>query len=438
MRVSPSDPGFVNRIQADLQEFSPVLLEAGLAEAEPMARSAGPLSALLGRVDLFATIVPRVLTELEEWPDQADVEYVPVPVPRRARASHHPRDYARFGDAVRPVQFIRARPVGGADSEVLGWMLHLSYILEDRVDRATGRLAKHLRTQLQNRRDYTWALRKENDILRELESTLDEAEARVRRAQQRILSESQYRLQPTPMPPRPFPMAPAFTSLRLLADELLHPESALTRDLRGILGHEAAASLPFLYQRWCGVKIVQTLRAMGWRTTVDPLPPLFLGGRIRFAKGRINACEITLWCEPHLTLQGRHASGLYSLQKEASPDFVFITPGPQGSDAFVLDPTLSTEVTVRREKSRYLTDLAFDSLQLVAGVPALHQPRRSWSAAPTDAARCELLDLEGRSGTIPMYPVDFSEVALRGWLEDLEAYAMGWQRRPVHLPNPSR
>jgi hypothetical protein len=33
-----------------------------------------------------------------------------------------------------------------------------------------------------------------------------------------------------------------------------------------------------------------------------------------------------------------------------------------------------------------------------------------------------------------MYPAEFVETPLRGWLADLESYAMGWQRRPVHLP----
>jgi hypothetical protein len=253
---------------------------------------------------------------------------------------------------------------------------------------------------------------------------------------QRLAAHANRRCAPSGQPPRPFPSTPAFTSLRRLLDELRHPEDSLPWLLRELLRPgPGAVEVPFLYQRWCGVKIVEMLWEMGWESGSDPVPALFLGGCIRFAKGPAGEatggarCEISLWCEPHLTLPGRHASGLHSIAKEASPDFVFVTPGPNGVDAFVLDPTMSTERAAMQEKSRYLSDLAFDGLHMVAGVPVLHQPRRAWAAAPIRASRCELHDLEGRSGTVPLHPLEGAGRALRGWLDDVEAHARAWRRR---------
>lgn len=421
---------FAHTIQSDLREFSPMLLEAGLTEVDPGSPGAGsgPLGVLLSQVSTFAGLVPRLIADFEEQ-SRSGSEVVPVAVPRRARLSRSASDFVSHCGQVHPARFMATRSVIEKDPATLSWLLYISYLLEDKVERATGRLRKHVRGELEGRRDYTWALRKENDILRDLETALTEANGRLTRVQRRILEEGEFRLRPQPYPPRNCPTSPLFTALRLLSHELDRPETALSREFRGIVGDQATASLPFLYQRWCGVKILHVLRLMGWVSLVDPLPALFLGGRIRFSKDlpdNLGPAEMTLWCEPHLTLQGRHPSGLYSLHKEASPDFVFITPGPNGPDAFVLDPTLSSDIGVRREKSRYLTDLAFDALQLVAGVPALHQPKRSWSASPIRATRCELLDLAGRSGTIPMHPIDFSDGALRGWLEDVESCAIGW------------
>lgn len=425
----PVTEDFTHIIQSDLRDFSPMLLEAGLTESgggDPGSQS-GPLGVLLSHVSTFAGLVPRLIADFEDL-SRSGSEEVSVVVPRRARVSRRAGDFVGCNGKLYPTRFVATRSVVEKDPATLSWLLYISYHLEDMVERATGRLRKHVRCELQGRRDYTWALRKENDILRDLETALTEANGRLTRAQRRILEEGEFRIRPQPYPPRNCPDSPLFRALRLLAYELERPEVALSREFRGMVSDKAVASLPFLYQRWCGVKIVQTLRTMGWMSLADPLPALFLGGRIRFTKdlSETAPAEMTLWCEPHLTLQGRHPSGLYSLHKEASPDFVFITPGPHGPDAFVLDPTLSGDVTVRREKSRYLTDLAFDALQLVAGVPALHQPKRAWSVSPIRATCCELLDLEGRTGTIPMHPVDYSDGALRGWLEDIDSYAIGW------------
>ena len=430
--------GFAETIQEDLRQCSPMLLEAGLTGMDGLGQpaGAGPLGALVLQARTFGSLVPRLLVDYEEQSLHGS-EVASVVVPRRGRLSRSARDYLSRGGEIYPARFRVVRSTVEKDPAVLSWLLHLSYLLEDKLERATGRLRKHVRGELEGRRDYTWALRKENDLLRAMEASLSGASACMTRVQRRILEQGEFRLRPQPDPPGSCPSSPVFASLRALSYELTASETALSRELRGAVSQQATASLPFLYQRWCGVKIVDELREMGWIPFADPLPALFLGGRIRFSKDTPESPQpvaMTLWCEPHLTLQGRHPSRLYSLHKEASPDFVFITPGPHGQDAFVLDPTLSTDATARREKSRYLTDLAFDNLQLVAGVPALHHPRRAWSISPVRTKRCEPLDLEGRSGTIPLSPIEYDAEALSGWLEDVESHAISWASHAVPKP----
>jgi hypothetical protein len=62
----------------------------------------------------------------------------------------------------------------------------------------------------------------------------------------------------------------------------------------------------------------------------------------------------------------------------------------------------------------------------VAGIPVVRNPVRAWSAAPLHMTHCELGDIEGRTGTIPMHPLDWSSQPLLAWLRDVEIYAMAW------------
>ena len=185
------------------------------------------------------------------------------------------------------------------------------------------------------------------------------------------------------------------------------------------------ADLPFLYQRWCGLKLIEALRAMGWRCKKDSLPVLFLGGELEFEKQGV---LLSLWFEARIFSEIGHASGMVCAEKEASPDFLLLTPGRGGRDAFVLDATLSTSSEARSLKSKYLSTLRNAGMRTIAGVPTRHGPLASWAAAPIARSSCDLEGGSGRSGTVPMLPVNWSDAPLRAWLGDIEAHALAWGR----------
>jgi hypothetical protein len=64
----------------------------------------------------------------------------------------------------------------------------------------------------------------------------------------------------------------------------------------------------------------------------------------------------------------------------------------------------------------------------VAGIPVVRNPLRAWSAAPLHTPHCELDDSEGRTGTIPMHPLDWSPQPLSEWVKDIDRYAVAWGR----------
>jgi hypothetical protein len=105
---------------------------------------------------------------------------------------------------------------------------------------------------------------------------------------------------------------------------------------------------------------------------------------------------------------------------------MIVTPGPNGVDAFILDPTTTANVEVRYSKGKYLNTVEAIGMGNVAGIPAVRNPLRAWSAAPLHLPHCELDDSLGRTGTIPMHPLDWTTEPLTNWVSDIDNYALAW------------
>ncbi|MEW6074074.1 MAG: hypothetical protein AB1726_15940 [Planctomycetota bacterium] len=115
-----------------------------------------------------------------------------------------------------------------------------------------------------------------------------------------------------------------------------------------------------------------------------------------------------------------------------------MTPGRTGHDAFVLDATLALGSDLRQTKARYLNLLEFASPMRIAGVPVRHPPLRAWSVAPLRRPLCDLLSVDGQSGTIPLEPPPGDDRAMRAWLEDVLAHVLAWGGRTEALaPAPA-
>lgn len=422
--------GLAETLVAELRAFAADLLDPGLAPALRWRRGVaygGGLGAVVEQAATLAGIVPRLLDELDVSDYSFREEELLTRVPVRALLPRRPMDWIRHEGRLVPQRWTTILPVPEPDVRPLGWLLHIVGLMQDVVVRAQQRLGKHFEEAIRSRRGTSEFARADTDALRALEAGLDRARTDLDRAAVDVMEAAGFRLQPTHHLPRPFPRAPSWTSLRELADPLVHPGAGLPGIVGSLLQQPVlTADLPFLYQRWCGVKVIESLRGMGFETRDDPVPPLFLGGRVRCFKEGV---RITLWCEPRLTRGGDHECGLYCERGEATPDYVFIVPGPGCEDAYILDPTLDKDQDVRALKSRYLAQLAFRRLPLVAGVPAVRHPLRAWAAAPLDLPHCHLDSRDGTKGTVPMNPVRFDTGPLRHWLSDIEAHAAAWSVR---------
>jgi len=416
-------------IIAELHAAAAELLDPGLAPAAPRPRASrfpGTLSGLLQDIDSLARLLPRALGELEHTAPSVSFALEASPIPRRAAAPRRALDYARDGDRVVPKRWHTSVPVLEPDPRPLSWLLGLIETLTQRFLVQRQRLERVIREALAARNVDSPFAEAERNTLRETEAAIAAAEASLRRMRSRVLRKGAWRIVASDRLPNPFPTGASWSGLRSLAAVIRDPGVALSRTLPRLLCPPVhVADEGFLYQRWVGLRLLGHLRARGWRVIGDAVLVLFVGGELRLIRDH---AEIRFFCEPRILASPTHTSGLRAARKEATPDYLFVTPGPTGCDAYVLDATLALAEEVRREKARYLQVLEFVAPTWIAGVPIRHTPRNAWAAAPLDRSTCELHAADGRSGTVPMSPLRGDDDAVRAWLADLEAHALAWAR----------
>lgn len=258
---------------------------------------------------------------------------------------------------------------------------------------------------------------------------------RIRHATQHLKEISGGNLTASQQIPTPYPSLKSWQLARTLVQHWQNPDYLLPNYLKDLLTNPVEiAHLSFLYQRWVGLKIVQSLQSAGWDKQGNELVAIFLGGKVRFLKGNL---YIDLWCEPRLTKD--HDSGFTTYgptTHEMTPDYMLVTSGPQGSpDCFILDPTLCEDhQTLKKKAAKYTgspasglniqSDIRLQHSVKVAGCLAPRLPVRSWVVTPT--AHASILDVEGRLGQIPLDPIHFSIQALTHFIDDIERHAFAW------------
>lgn len=419
-------------IVADLRDYCRDLLEAGLA---PTARAthrgaaggSATFSLLLRQIDRFVATVPDLIAHLDAGEDHGDVEIEVRRTPARARLPRQPSAWQRTATrSLLPTHWERLAARLTPDAKPLGYVRFVHERLQRSFVAQRERLLRHIEDARLARQGMSAFARQDLEQLDELDALLDLASRRLARTGRELDQATAGRVPATDRLPRPFPRAPVWTAFRRLADRILNPGSDLPGMAEALLGDEPRmADVPFLYQRWVGTRIVLALRvAFGFQVVNDSIGPLFLGGRVVF---RRRATTIELWCEPRLG-SAPHPSGLASDGIELTPDFVFVTPGHGGPDAFVLDATLSTDPTMLERKARYRDNLTFAKFRTKAGVPGRHRPIRAWAAAPIlDATYNQLSRPDGSAGVVPMQPGRFRDEPLRAWLAELIDHADAWQ-----------
>lgn len=425
--MSYSLPWWVPTVVADLREVSADLLEPGLAPPAPIGALGGHgplLRSLLMAADAFAAMTPRLLNELDLTSDGVSGEWRAAMVPRGARPSTAPHDYVVSDGVALPLRWLRFDVEQSPDCGALRWALFLCDQLQQQLHTQELRLGRQLEEALLVRSgESTWAAQ-DSQTLRGLAQDVQQRLTSMKQAEAAMRSAAGRRIFGSDRPPMPYPQQPAWLRLKRLARDLLNPEAMLGTMLNDLLSEPIAlADVPFLYQRWCGLHLVQAFERLGWTRRGDLTGALFLGGRVELVGAGEE--QLTIWVEPRVSRATMPLTGWGCVSKgdELTPDFL-ITCGKAGMrDAFVLDATLGTSDEVLNSKSKYRLGIVGIDTLLVAGVPVARRPLRSWSIAPLDSTLCRLNDPEGRTGGVPLHPGRRDLRALDAWVADVSLHA---------------
>lgn len=431
-------PPWLAAVVGELREVSTDLLEPGLAPKAPLGAAAGHgpvLRNLLALADTFVVLVPRLLAELELNSDGASGEWRSTGVSRGARPSTAPHDYVWRDGVALPLRWLRFEVEQRQDAGALRWVLHLCEVLCQRLRTQGLRLGRQLEEALLVRSgESSWATQ-DSRSLRRLSGDVQQRLASMRRAESELRAAAGRNLYGSDRPPAPFPQQPSWSRLKQLARGILKPESMLGTILGKLLSEPVAlADVPFLYQRWCGLHLVQAFERLGWKRRGDLTGALFLGGRVELYG--LGDGILTIWMEPRISGSTMQMTGWGCAVKgeELTPDFLIACGCAGMRDAFVLDATLSTSDDVLSTKARYRTAIVGVDTLLVAGVPVARRPRRAWAISPIDSALCRLNDPEGRTGAIPLHPGRRDFRPLDAWVGEVSLYA---QRQVIGGPASS-
>lgn len=426
--VNGPQPFWLPKVVADLREAAADLLDPGLAKAAALGAFGGHgplLRSLLAAADAYVSLMPGLLAQVEDSIlDGANGEWRAVRLPRGAKASNAPYDYALLDGAAVPIRWLRMLPEQRADISALRWALQIATHLDRELHSQAARLESRIEEALLVRAgESEWAEQDAQALRRVAASVqrrvvaLRQSEADIRRAAGRPIS-------PSERPPSPYPQQAAWLRLKRLSRDLLNPELMLGPVLNQVLTDPIElADVPYLYQRWCGLQLLLAFERQGWSRRGDLVGPLLLGGRVELS--RPNAADVVVWIEPRVSgaTVGLTGWGVGPGKTELTPDFL-ITCGAAGwRDAFVLDATMSRSDEVLASKSKYLTHIVGLDTQFVAGVPVRRRPLRSWSVAPLDGTICRLSDAEGRTGGIPLHPGRLELGPLDAWVGDVSLHA---------------
>ncbi len=422
---------FLQKLIDDLKQFSTDLLAPGLHSTQQIPTSMGTVAsttALLKAIDFLSALVPQLITELQT----IDVTHKWVVhysnTPKQALFSRRASDYQQDANKrVLPAHWVTILPVSQMDTRPLRWLLYLLDLQKSSLSKVYNRTTKYIEDSLLSQQGKSSYAENDRATLLSMQSRLDEADAKLSHARLTLLKLAQQRLVPSPNIPYPYPRAAGWTRLRRFSQQLMHPDDYLPGFLQTLLnGTVEIADTPYLYQRWCGVKLLQTFETLGWIRHVEATGALFLGGEICLYKSDV---QLSIWIEPRFSKRKTHPSG-FSCQSvlESHPDYLIVTPGPNGVDAFILDPTTTADADIRNSKGRYLSIIEAQGMGNIAGVPVVRHPLRAWSAAPLHSSRCELQDSNGQTGTVPMHPLNWNSEPLREWVQDIDNYAIAWGR----------
>lgn len=420
---------FIQKLVEDIKAFSSELLLPGLHDTQQISTDMGTVAsttALLKSIDFLTGLIPQLVTDLQTTDATRKVMVHYTPYPKRATFSRRSCDYQQdITKRLLPAHWVSILPVAELDTRPLRWVVHLLDLQQIALEKVHKRTIKYIDDSLLTQKGSSSYAQNDRATLLSMRIRLDETEAKLEHARATLIRTVQKKLVPSSNLPYPYPRSSAWIRLRRFAQQLIQPKEYLPSFLHNLLhGVVEIADTPYLYQRWCGIKLLSTFESLGWICHDNPTGALFLGGEVQLYQADV---ELSIWIEPRLSRHKTHPSGFICKEvTETHPDYLIVTPGPSGIDAFILDPTTTADAEIRQGKSKYLLTIESIVMANVAGNPVVRNPLRAWSAAPLHTPHCELEDSEGRTGTIPMHPLDWSQQPLINWTRDIHDYALAW------------
>ncbi|MEZ6017316.1 MAG: hypothetical protein R3F49_19540 [Planctomycetota bacterium] len=393
-------------------------------DAEPL----GPLGLILRGAAALTRHLPLALAELVADPIGGIEVARHQSVPRRALPSRSPADYASTAGtalasvaALMPRSWIAWAPSGRPPRAALAWVVSIVEGYRAALAEHVAGLGEALEEAIAFRGARSAYGLEDVQRIEGFERRLRRADASLAAMRARLVALGGHGLVASRRLPDPFPRGASWAVLRGLASGLVDPRASAAVIARELADRaEVGLDLAYLYQRWCGWRLVEGLEALGWRPRTDPLPALLMAGAIEFERAG-GGDVLELLCEPRLASRKPPVHGVTAAVGELTPDFVLLTHRGGVVDAHVLDPTLSLDAAHRRSKRKYLRYIQLDGVRVVSGVRVVAGPLRSWACAPLQGTRCVLdsEDWRGAHGTVPMNPVDYRPEALLDWLRDL-------------------
>jgi hypothetical protein len=420
---------FIQQLVDDLKAFSSELLLPGLHATQRVSTDMGTVAsttALLKSIEFLTGLIPKLVAELQTTDATHKVLVHYTPSPKQATFSRRACDYQLdVAKRLLPAHWLSILPVAELDTRPLRWLVHLLHLQQTALEKVQIRTIKYIDDSLLTQQGSSSYARNDRATLLNMRSHLEDAQSKLEHARSTLMRRVQMKLVPSSNLPYPYPRSSAWLRLRRFAQQLIQPEEYLPSFLHNLLhGNVEIADTPYLYQRWCGIKLLSCFESLGWIWQKEPTGALFLGGEVRLYKADV---ELSIWIEPRFSRHRSHPSGFICKEvTETHPDYLIVTPGPNGIDAFILDPTTTADPEIRQGKAKYLNTIEAIAMASVAGIPVVRNPLRAWSAAPLHKPHCEIEDPDGRTGTIPMHPLDWTPRPLMEWVRDVHDYALAW------------
>ena len=419
-----SSTAWLDLVVLELRDFAAELLERGLATGGHKSNLLGsPLHQTLRMVETVRNQVPHLLNDLETQEQGTVAEMVPTMVPRHAVLSTRPSDYVLHLGKPIPYRWLRPEHEQILPAAPLRWIMHIIRLLQDELRLHASRFRKQVEVARMAREgESVYAVLDRH----QLDHMLDEVcrgEIQIQQSLQLLLRRSGRKLSPSMHPPSPFPRSYSWLDFSRLADFLSRPDKGITPWLNKLLSTPVPlADAPFLYQRWCGLQLINSCARLGWEVSGEIKGALFLGGAVEIRRGKKT---VVLWIEPRISARTADLTGWSCVEKEEelTPDFLLVCGQNGGRDAFTLDATLSTTQDAIALKGRYRNRLQGVDRVIVAGVPMLRRPLRSWTIAPFSSRYCRLGDTEGWTGMIPLRVEEKDRSALDAWMSDVFRHA---------------